>query len=800
MNLPEAIPANPSPGPLGGYRPPAGTADELVQPDGSIRPVWRPLIEYVTARTPEVLAQNFARGDAYLRDAGVYYRQYTGSSSTERAWPLSHIPVMISSEEWSALSAGIAERAALLERVIADLYGGGTLVSDGLLPAELVARNPEWLRPIVGISPRSGHYLHFLAFELGRSPDGSWIVLGDRTQAPSGAGFALENRIATARVFYDLYPQANVVRLAGFFRAFRDALNGLRTNDQGRVAILTPGQHTDTFFEHAYIARYLGFTLVEGEDLKVDNGQLAVRTINGPEPISALWRRLDSRYADPLELDENSALGTPGMVAALRAGALTMVNCLGSGVLETRALMAFLPRICEHLTGRPLTLPNIATWWCGQAAERAYVSQNLERMMIGPAFSTQLAFDTNGLTAFANRFSGAARERVADWLEEDGSGLVGQEAVMLSTTPAMIDGRLLPRPMIVRVFAARTPDGWSVMPGGYARIGRTEAPTALAMQDGGSVADVWVTSNGPVPHETLMHQSDSAFVRRMPALLPARAADNLYWLGRYVERAEFTVRTLRAFHLRLADSGGLANPLVDHLADFLDGRGHDPDEPIPASLVALFEFARNCAAKIRDRFSVDGWNALNDATAAVRRYVGNISAGDDAVRAASEVLRRLTSFSGLVQDNMFRFAGWRFLMLGRAVERGAQIADLLAVYADLAAPPGGFDLALEIGDSAMTHRRRYSVEINRSTVIDLLALDRGNPRSIVFQVDTLREQEGLLPQHGATGQMGTAARQILLLDTSLAVAMPETITTERLIEIHEEIGEISDALTERYLS
>ena len=465
---------------LDGYHPREGMSDEMMRGDGTLREAWQPFIDFLSGRTREDLAQRFARGDQYLRDAGVFFRQYTTTGSTERDWPLSHIPVVIGAGEWARLSEGIVQRAELLERVMADLYGPGKLVSDGLLPPELVARNPEWLRPIVGIQPRSGHFLHFLAFELGRSPDGSWFVLGDRTQAPSGAGFAVETRMATSKVFFDHFPGANVERLAGFFRTFRDAVNGLREDD-GRVAILTPGQHTDTYFEHAYIARYLGFMLLEAEDLRVDDGRLSVRTVNGTDPVSVLWRRLDSRFADPLELDETSAIGTPGMVSALRSGAMTMLNCIGSGVLEARALMAFLPRISEALTGEALKMPNIATWWCGQEQELRYVRENLQRMMIGPALSTSLPFEVDGATVLGGTFRGAAQQPVDDWLARDGAKLVGQEAVTLSTTPAMIDGQLVPRPMVVRVFAARTPQGWTVMPGGYARIGRTEDPTALAM-------------------------------------------------------------------------------------------------------------------------------------------------------------------------------------------------------------------------------------------------------------------------------------------------------------------------------
>ncbi|GGG73473.1 hypothetical protein GCM10011415_22230 [Salipiger pallidus] len=786
---------------LEGYAPLEGVSDELMQPDGSLRPVWDPLLRRLAEQGAHDRDSAFARGDQYLRDTGVYFRQYSGSGSEERSWPLSHVPVVIEGREWQALASGIEQRAELLERVMADLYGDGQLVRDGHLPAELVAQNPEWLRPVVGIKPRSGHYLHFLAFELGRSPDGRWFVLGDRTQAPSGAGFALENRMASTRIFRDMFPMGNVERLAGFFRSFRDAMNGMRGGGYGRVGILTPGQHTDTYYEHAYIARYLGFSLLECEDLKVQDGQLAVRTIKGAEPVSVLWRRLDSRFADPLELDETSALGTPGMVSALRAGALDMVNCLGSGVLEARAMMAFLPRLSERLMGAPLELPNIATWWCGQKAERDYVLANIDRMMIGSAQTPKLPFDRGATTVLGDNFRATAYSSISEWLNNDGAALVGQEAVTLSTTPAMIDGQLAPRPMVVRVFAARTPDGWTVMPGGYARIGRSGDAAALAMQAGGSVADVWVMSDSPVEHDTLTPKASGPFLRRGPGLLPARAADNLFWLGRYIERAEGHMRVLRAYHLRLEEYGRRAVPLVARLAGFLDSYGLDSAEPLPKALVGQFEASVFCASKVRDRFSVDGWNAVNDLSTTARELAARVKDGDDAAHAMGVLLRKTAGFAGLVHDNMFRFLGWRFLTIGRALERADHMASVLMTFADDSAPEGSFDAAVEIGDSVMTHRRRYSVETGRDTVIDLLALDRDNPRSILFQLDVLREEEARLAETcGLRHELGDTGRRILTLQTMVAVSTPPQIASRRLARIRRELAGVSEALTAQYLS
>ena len=779
---------------LADYAPRAGVADELMTPDGRIKPAWTRFIDHLSRHTPETLAARFARGDQYLHDAGVLYRQYSETGSTERDWPLSHVPVLVSGSEWHALAEGLKERAELLEAVMADLYGAGRLVADGLLPPNLVAENPEWLRPLVGHQPVSGHFLQFLAFEVGRSPDGSWIVMGDRVQAPAGAGFALENRVATSKVFADHYSTANVERLAGFFRGFRDRM----LSGGGQAAILTPGPATDTHFEHAYIARYLGLPLLEGEDLRVTPEGVMVRTVAGPEPISVLWRRLDGAFADPLELNEGSAIGTPGLVAAIRRGQVSMINAIGSGVLESRAFLAFLPQIAETVLGRPLSLPNIATWWCGQPSEREYVRANRAGLMVGLAHSTRMPFEPDAATFAGDLLDGPADEGFDALLAQDGPHLVGQESVTLSTTPVMLSGRLQPRPMILRVFAARTAAGWTIMPGGYARVGRSEDTTAIAMQAGGSVADVWVLGDTPVRTDTLKTSDKTGFPRRSEPTLPARTADNLFWLGRYVERAEGRLRLLRAYHLRLAEAGDGDVPLLAQLRTVLTRFGFETGHAMPEAVLHLFSASRGCASKVRDRFSTDGWRALSDLSETAHDLSTSTVSGDDAAQSLGLLLRKLAGFSGLVHENMFRDSGWRFLSLGRALERAEHMTSILIDFADPDAPPGSLDLAVEFGDSQISHRRRYSVETNRATVIDLLALDDQNPRGLAFQTARMHAYEAALPRARSGKRLSEPGQRLLRLSTDLAVATPETLDTRRLSDIQREIYAISNALSLLY--
>ncbi len=785
---------------LSAYRPVAGVADELFGADGRIRPVWNGLLASLADIDPAEMEMRKASGDRYLRDAGVFYRQYGPQSSDERDWPLSHMPVLLDETEWETIAAGLRQRADLLERVLADIYGDNTLVANGHLPAELVAGNPEWLRPLAGVAPRGGHYLHFVAFDIGRGPHGQWWVIGDRTQAPSGAGFALENRIATGHVYSDIFSRSNVHRLAGFFRRFRDALHGLRETEDSRVAILSPGPMNDTYFEHAYIARYLGFMLLEGEDLVVRDGELMVRTVAGLRPVSVLWRRMDANWVDPLELDQSSRLGTPGLLNAIRAGNVTMVNALGSGVLEARAFLAFLPRISEALTGEALAMPNIATWWCGQETERAYVKANADRMTIGNAYATRLLFDLDDVSVVGGAFNRDVRDTVESWIDHGAGQLVGQEAITLSTTPAFDGAQLVPRPMSLRVFLARTPDGWEVMPGGFARIGRSADSAALAMQHGGSAADVWVIGNAPVAGETMFARPGSGeAVRQQPGALPSRSADNLYWLGRYVERAENAIRVLRSHHMRLAELAPPNAQLLDLTGTLLETLGAGKGDGFPPGLTVMLRSASAAAGHVRDRFSLDGWHALNDLEKTVTGMQSTARPGDDMAHAMTVLLRKISGFSGLVHDNMYRFTGWRFLSIGKALERAWLLNTLLIELADPDAPDGSLDFAIEAADSAMSHRRRYTVSTSHETVVDLLALDPLNPRSIVYQLNAIEEHVGFLPNTEFHRQLSPLQRALLQTRAALAAHTPESLDTNALLDIRARVGALSEHLGAAYL-
>src|SRR6201747_918792 len=500
-----------------------GIPDEYIAQDGAPREVWTRFFEAFAALSPADIERRFGAADRHLREAGVTYR--APGETAERLWPLSHLPLLIGEADWQQLTAGIVQRAELLELVLSDLYGEGRLVAEGAIPAAAIAGSNEYLRSVCGIKPPGGRYLNFYAADVGRGPDGRWWVLGDRTQSPPGAGYALENRLVLSRAFASLYKSMNVERVAPFFEAFRDSLRASADRDEPRIGLLSPGPFSETYFEHATLARYLGFLLVEGDDLAVSGDRIHIRTVAGLKRLDVLLRRVDSNFLDPLELDASSHLGVPGLIDVLRKNGVVVANMPGSGVLEARALLGFLPSLSRRFLGEDLKMPHIATWWCGQKSAREEVLDRIEDFAIEGAYSRSVpGFPGHG-PVLAGELSPTDRDRLKTAIADRGIDYVGQELVRLSTTPVWENGRITPRPFVLRVFAAATPAGWTIMPGGFCRIADQSDARAVSMGDGARAADVWVVSDKAVSTATLLPAGDTVRIRRIAGVVPSRAAE-----------------------------------------------------------------------------------------------------------------------------------------------------------------------------------------------------------------------------------------------------------------------------------
>jgi uncharacterized circularly permuted ATP-grasp superfamily protein/uncharacterized alpha-E superfamily protein len=810
---------------LAGYRPFPGVHDEMMTAEGEVRPHWRGLLAGLAALGRDELERRFSAADRYLRDSGVFYRVYEDDAGTERPWPLTPIPLVIAPSEWEQLQAGLIERARLMEAVIADIYGEGRLFRDRLLPGVFVAGSPEFLRPLVGVPPPGGAWLRIYAADIARGPDGRWQVLRDRTQAPSGRGYALENRLALRQSIPDLYRGLRVARHAPFFQALQAELTGLSRQDDSRVCVLTPGPMNETYFEHAYLARYLGFLLVEGQDLTVRDNGVFIRTVSGLRRTEVLVRRLDADFADPLELNARSQLGVPGLVQAVRDGKIIMANSLGSGIAEARGMLAFLPAIAQALNGRPLAVPSIATWWLGDPAVRAAMRNRIDGLVVASAYAGYAAGEKLGDGVRCAELDPERRRRIVQAIDERGVDFVLQDAAPLSTMPVLHDGRLEPRPFTLRVFLARHGDRFAVMPGGFVRIGNPGHADAISLQRGALTADAWVPGKASPAETSLLPAPDRIQVKRASGTLPSRAADNLFWLGRYMERTEATLRLVRALLTRISEGDPSdSEQHAESITSLLTSWGAVPETPAPSrplafaraallrtdlagAVPALARAARAAGSVIRDRLSPDTWRTLarlvDTCDAPIGGSLGGGSFGGpsdfeaDMAERVELALRVIAGFSGLAQENMTRLGGWRFLELGRRIERGIVTCRFVREFG--ARLDRGLDTLLELCDSRITYRQRYVMVAARAPVIDLTLLDPSNPRSVAFQFDQIESHLSAMPDMRADGRpslprqiaMATAAR--LRTADAMRVDDPLIVGTEIAL-LH-----LSEAIASTYL-
>lgn len=794
------------------YTPLPGIPDEFLDANGTPRSVWTQFFNAFSEFAPKEIERRFAVADQHMRDAGVSYR--APGETADRSWPLSHLPLLIDAAEWKQISEGVKQRAQLFELMLRDLYGEGKLVSDGAIPAAAIAGSAEYLRSVCGVTPPGGQYLNLYAADIGRGPDGRWWVLNDRAQAPSGAGYALENRLVMARALTSLFGAMNVERLAPFFEAFRNSLRGISERDEPRIGLLTPGSASETYFEHATLARYLGFLLVEGDDLAVSDDRLHVRTVAGLKRLDVLMRRVDSNSLDPLELDARSALGVPGLIDVIRKGNVAIANMPGSGVMEARTLLGFLPSLSQRLLGDDLKMPHIATWWCGQKSAREEVLSRLDEMAIEGAYGQGVpGFPGNGPVLGAS-LSGAERDKLKDAINNRGIDYVGQELVRLSTTPVWEDGRITPRPFVLRVFAAAIPDGWAIMPGGFCRIAERADARAVSMGEGASAADVWVMSDKQVSTSSLLPPSDAVNIKRIAGWVPSRAADNLFWLGRYLERADATLRLVRALCSAARDPGKGTSPtngMIERIQRLLVTWGaatpstrsriaatvaqalQSPDKF--GSALSLVRSAQRTATTLRERLSPDAWHVI---TGMVDRLSAKAEDDEALIDAAESTLQGLATFAGLAQENMNRAAGWRFLEMGRRVERAINTARFARQFAFDAATSEDLDLLLTLADSQITYRSRYLVGPLLAPVRDLVVLDSYNPRSVAFQVVALNDHISSLPSLREGGLIDPPHRLAVSLQAEMTAGEAEAFDTKSLFALEQNLLHLADVIGSHY--
>jgi len=806
----------------------AGTYHEMLEADGAVRPHWRRLFEQLQRSSPAQLDQRQALLTRQIQENGVTYNVYADPKGADRPWELDLLPHLIPADEWQKVSAGIAQRARLLNAVLADIYGPQKLISEGLLPAELVYGHNNFLWPCQGIRPPENTFLHMYAVDLARTPDGRWWVTADRSQAPSGAGYALENRMIVSRAFPDLYRDLRVQHLTGFFRTLQESLarQAPSDGDSPLVVLLTPGRFNESYFEHLYLARQLGYPLVEGGDLTVRDATVYLKTLSGLRRVHAIMRRLDDDFCDPLELRTDSALGVPGLLQAVRQGRVVVANALGSGVLESPGLLGFLPKINQHLFGEELILPSIATWWCGEPPVLDQAIEKLSDLLIKPAFPSQ-----SFVPVFGRDLDAKQRKVLVGRMQARPYAYVAQEIAQLSQAPVWQPGNrghLQPRAIGMRVYAVAGKDEYRVLPGGLARVAAEADAEVVSMQRGGASKDTWVLGDRMPAGEQWKAQRSIGVhdLVRLDPYLPSRVVENLFWFGRYCERCDDSARLLRIILGRYIDGDdpqalAAAVDLADCLG-LLPEEG-DLEERLLAALLGedwSFSLRANlqrlqwAASQVRGKLSRENWQALVE----LQREAQSLDAEEPDFAELLDFLNRLVmslaALSGFALDDMTRDEGWRFLIIGRRLERLQFLSTSLSAFLQSTAvdDQAGLEWLLELGNSNITYRSRYLAVPQLIPVLDLLLLDEQNPHAVLFQLKQvarslrrLNDEFGA-PREGVVAQLIDRLRHFDLgtLENSLFGEGSINAVLEGLAGLLQEVaiasGQISDRLALRHFA
>jgi uncharacterized circularly permuted ATP-grasp superfamily protein/uncharacterized alpha-E superfamily protein len=777
--------------------------DEFAAPDGTVRLGWSALTEGLDEFTETDLLHAQREVARLLEDDNVTYTPSPASSisiadeidgqapglSEPQPWKLDPLPLILDEREWSRLEAGLVQRAELLDAIMADLYGARQLLASGVLPPSAIFDHEEYLRPVVGTAALINQALFTIAVDLGRNTDGQWKVISDRTQAPSGAGYAMQNRRVVSRVIPEVYHEAHLHRLTPFFQAMRMALVDAASSsvEDPRVVVLSPGTHSETAFDQAFVASLLGFPLLEGSDLTVRDGRVWMRVLGKLEQVDVILRRVDSYWSDPLELRPGSRLGVTGLVECVRQGTVSVVNNIGSGILENPALLPYLPPLCERLLGEPLRVPSVDSWWCGEPSSLSHVLANFDSLVIRPISRG------HGRSVLGGALTAAQRDQLIHKITAAPHRYVGQEVMQLSSAPTSENDRLVRRQVVLRSFAVRSDGSYTAMLGGLARVNdeSNHRGPLVTSPDGGVAKDVWIVGREPMtaPRVVLPRRGTEAARELVPtvsatAAMVPRVLSDLFWFGRYAERAEDLLRLVLAsrtvaietdFDVTQGRALEVLLQAVTHVSTTYPGFLESGVEMMPelrsvvldrhrAGSVSQSIGALSMAAQgVRDQLSEDVWMVLADVERALNALAANpYDQGLQLTDAGERVLAGLLALTGIVSENMVRDPGWFMLDSGRGLERALQVLALLRVTVCSEHSPETDRLVTEAvltsAESIVTFRRRYRLRARLEGLVELLVLDQFNPRSVAYQLNRMRTDLLAIPS------TSPSARQLRLLD------------------------------------
>ena len=835
---------------LAHYPKQADCYDEMLDDANQVRPHWRTMMDSFSGETPEMMAKRIDMVQRLVQENGVTYNVYDDENGSKRPWDLNFLPLILPEHEWAEIEAGVIQRASLLNSILLDVYGEQQIIQEGILPPALIYSHGGFLRPCHGKHHLDNVALHFYAVDLARAPNGRWWVVGDRTQAPSGAGYALENRAVMGRVFPDLLRTLKVRHLTDFFSTMLDSLTRwgrlcaaqsgmpLRASEPPLIVLLTPGTFNETYFEQAYLARHLGVPLVEGNDLTVRNGMVWFKSLSGLRRVHVIMRRVDDDYCDPLELKANSTLGVAGLTLAAQLGNVLIANSLGSSLLESGALLGYLPQLCQRFLGQDLALPSVATWWCGEPAALDSVLNRLDELVIKPSFPQLRHFPV-----FGQDLNLQQRQQLIEKIKQNPNNYVAQELVKLSQAPiwqpssfqqvhatdqSTLSHSLSSSKIGLRVYACATPNGYIVLPGGLTRAATGADTRIITMQRGGGSKDTWILSGTDKHniHTDLARTITSKELVREDTQISSRMAENQFWFGRNIDRCDNLARLLRMSLKFLANvaplergSEWLAIQRICADYDLFDQQTnqHNNDSQIEAALVQAvinadvaglarqLTFLHQSANQLSERFSIDNWRVLNQMLpkkVMLKNEAFSHLNQAKALGMLDEVTTSLMTLTGFTLDGMTRDLGWNFLSLGRKLERlqfqSSALQSALAMDGN-----GSLDWLLELSDSIVTYRARYRSQPEWLPCLDLLILDESNPRSVLFQIDGIRKNlKKITRAYGAIDDepLEQCRLQLLALDEDVDLFCGNPKLSTLLAQIWQVSAQLSEQISQQFFS
>ena len=816
------------------YTPPANVYDEAFTPAGNPRLVWKDLVDRLEGMGEADIRKRWNQAQVQIERDGVTFNPHDGDGQVSRPWMLDAIPMVLADGEWKNVSSRLCQRARVLDALLKDLLGDQHLLKERIIPPELLFGHPAWFPSYQNLHKPDHRFLTYSVTDLARSADGKWWATGDRTRSPFGLGYVLENRVVTTRMLSSIFRAMPVQRLAGFYASLKEQLRKLapRFRENPRIALWTKGPQSRGYFEDSYLARYLGYTLAEGDDLAVRDNCVQLLTLGGLLPVEVLLRRVDDDDCDSVELNPSSQIGISGLLDIVRDGRVAVANCVGSRLVESAAFLPFLPAVSKRLLGEELQIPTVATWWCGEKRARSYVIENLARLLVRPAFRVADVEPVVGSSLTADE-----KQQLIDRINAHPEQYVGQEMVARSTTPVLTDSGPQPWYVGLRSFVVANREGFEAMPGGLARVSPESNSLNFTMTAGERSQDVWVLSDEKVEPITLLEPVTVQIEpRRTGSELPSRVADNLFWLGRYSERAEQTARLLRTLFISL-ESEDINGPEVAPLLRVLIDQGYvEPGHVIEGlsttlpeivttlpnsifdsssgmSLQSSVSSAVKTALRVRDRISLEMWRTIDRLKGDVLDVARSVPAESvDILLLLDNTLATLSGFAGLASEGMTRTLGWRFLDLGRRIERSGQMVSLLnSFFCDYRSEePDILEALLTVTDSLMTYRSRYLSTFQVPLVMDLLMSDRTNPRSVIYQLRRINDHLDAMPgnqnramlnreQHCVVSMINRVQLANLYDISHVATDDSRPELRSLLEDLEDQLPQLSDAIAGRFL-